>query len=129
MIAFKPLLSFLFRTAPLWLPAVLAGALAWYVQGLRVELSETQQELSQLQAKAVTDDVLQAVKSDITAVNVALERQIAASNAKVSQSLNTIRAQVEATGSEIERLQMQLHPAVSDEIDRVICDRGYKPCD
>ncbi len=129
MIAFKPLLSFLFRTMPLWLPAVLAGALAWYVQDLRVELSETQQELSQLQAKAVTDDALQAVKSDITAVNVALERQIAASNAKVSQSLNTIRAQVEANGSDVERIQMQLHPRVSDEIDRVICERGYKPCD
>lgn len=129
MIALKPFLSFLLRTMPLWIPALLAGALAWYVQGLRVELSETQQELSQLQEKVVTDDALQAVKSDITAVNVELERQIAASNAKVSQSLNTIRAQVEATGSDVERLQMQLHDDVADEIDRVICDRGYKPCD
>ena len=96
---------------------------------MRVELSETQQELSQLQTKSATDDALQAVKSDITAVNVALERQIAASNARVSQTLQTIRAQVEANGSDVERLQMQLHPAVSDEIDRVICERGYKPCD
>lgn len=129
MLALKPLLSFVLRTAPVWLPMVLAGAIVWYVQGLRVELAETQQELSELQEKAVTDEALQAVRSDITAANITLERQIANSNAKVSQSLTSIRAQVEANGSEVEKLQMQLHPSVSEEIDRVICERGYRPCD
>ncbi len=129
MLALKPLLSFLFRTAPVWLPMVLAGAIVWYVQGLRVELAETQQELSELQEKAVTDEALQAVRSDITAANITLERQIATSNAKVAKSLTNIRTQVEANGSDVEKLQMQLHPSVSEEIDRVICERGYVECD
>lgn len=128
MLALRSFLAFLMRTAPVWLPMVLAGVLVWYVQGLRTELSQTQQELHALQQQAVTDDALQAVRDKITAANITLERSINEQDKRVAQSLTEIRSKVEETGTDVEKLQMQLQPDVAKEIDREICKRGYRDC-
>lgn len=77
----------------------------------------------------MTDEALQTVREEITASNVALERQIRARDSEVAQSLRDIRTEVRVNGTEVERLQMQLHPEVLDKIDRELCERGYRECE
>lgn len=95
------------------------------IADLTADLIITKQELENVKENYATQTELNKVREEISTANLRIIEKVNKQNRQVTNSLNKIESDIAENGSEVEKLQMQLHPDVADFIDKEIEERGY----
>ncbi|WP_421921413.1 hypothetical protein [Marinobacter salarius] len=136
MIQFLPMLKgIMFFAGKHWKligTALVVGAIVYTIYSQKLEISElasdlvtTKAQLENVKEQYVTQSELVKVRNEVATANQMIMEKVNAQNRQVTTSLNKIESDVRQTGSEVDKLQIQLHPSVSDFIDEEIRRRSY----
>ncbi len=112
--------------------ALIVGYIVFIIYSQKLQISElasdlvtTKAQLENVKEQYVTQSELVKVRNEVATANQEIMNKVNAQNRQVTTSLNKIESDVLQTGSEVDKLQIQLHPSVSDFVDEEIRRRGY----
>lgn len=128
----KSIGGFLFKYWKWILPALIVGLIIYVIYSqkldianLTADLVQTQQQLENVKENYATQQALIQIRNEISTANQVVMDRVNEQNRQVTNSLNEIESRVSHTGTEVDKLKMELYPDVADFIDKEIERRGY----